>query len=119
MIDKGVCDKGFNYNLSNCECECDKSCDIREYLDDENCKCRKKLVHKLIEECIESIDEVEIAGENEQKNKCRCCTLYIVLFSIVFTICIGIAIYFFHSHWYLKEDDTRFMLDTRTETTIF
>ena len=28
--DKGVCDKGFIWNLSNCECECDKSCDIRE-----------------------------------------------------------------------------------------
>ena len=37
--DKGcVCHKGFIYNPSNCECECDKSCDIGEYLDYENCK---------------------------------------------------------------------------------
>ena len=28
--------------IVNCECECDKSCDIGEYLDHENCKCRKK-----------------------------------------------------------------------------
>ena len=33
---------GFIWNPSNCECECDKSCDIGEYLDYENCRCRKK-----------------------------------------------------------------------------
>ena len=36
-------------NPSNCECECDKSCDVGEYLHYENCKCRKKLVDKLID----------------------------------------------------------------------
>ena len=24
LIDKGICDKGFNWIHSNCECECDK-----------------------------------------------------------------------------------------------
>ena len=41
MIGKGRCDKGFICNYSNCECGCDKSCDIEQYLDCENCKCRK------------------------------------------------------------------------------
>ena len=41
MIDKGVCDKRFIWDPSNCECECNKSCDIGEYLDHENCKCKK------------------------------------------------------------------------------
>ena len=42
LIDKVVCNKGFIvWNPSNCECECDKSCDIGEYLDYENCKCTK------------------------------------------------------------------------------
>ena len=41
LIDKGVCDKEFIWNPSNCECECDKSCNIGEYLDHENCKCKK------------------------------------------------------------------------------
>ena len=71
MIDKGVCDKGFIWNQSNCECECDKSCDIGEYLDYENCKCRKKLVDKLVEECTETNNEVKLAkitpAENENK----------------------------------------------------
>ena len=97
----------------------DKFCDIGEYLDYENCKCRKKLFDKLVEECTKSIDEVEIAGENEHKNKCSSCILYIVLFSIIFTISIGIAIYFVYSQWYIKNEDARFMLDTRSETTIY
>ena len=73
MIDKGICDKGFTWNLSNCECEFDKSCDVGEYLDYPNCKCRKKLVDKLVEESTENIDEVKIARMAlfEHGNKCK------------------------------------------------
>ena len=35
---------------------CDKLCDIGEYLDYKNCKRRKKLLHKLIEESNENTD---------------------------------------------------------------
>ena len=42
LIDKGVCDEGFIWNLSNCECECDKSCNIDQYLDYSDCNCKKK-----------------------------------------------------------------------------
>ena len=56
LIDKGMCDKGIIWNPSNCECEYDKSCDAGEYLYYKNCKCRSKLVDKLVEECIENID---------------------------------------------------------------
>ena len=94
LIDKGICDKGFIWNPSNCEYECDKSCDIGKYLDYENCKCRKKLVDKLTEECTENIDEVKIASENKHKNKCSSCTIYIVLFSIIFAINFEISAYF-------------------------
>ena len=54
-----MCDKGFIWNPSNCECECDKSCDIEEYLDYKNCKCKKKIIDKLAEECSENIYENE------------------------------------------------------------
>ena len=37
LIDKGVCNERFIWNPSNCECECDKSCDAGEYLYYENC----------------------------------------------------------------------------------
>ena len=33
LNDKGVCDKGYVFNPSNFDCECDKSCNIGEYLD--------------------------------------------------------------------------------------
>ena len=42
LIDKGVCGKGFIWNFSNCERESDKSCNVGEYLDYENRKCRQK-----------------------------------------------------------------------------
>ena len=90
MIDKGVWDKGYIWNPSNCECECDKSCDVGEYLGYESCKCRKRLIDKLVEQCNEIFEEVEIIG----KNKCSACVLYVVLFSIFSTINVGIATYF-------------------------
>ena len=90
-----MCDKGFIWNPSNCECECDKSRDVGEYLDYENCKCRKKLVDKLVEACTETVEEVKIAeNENENTHKCNSYMLYIVLFSILFTVNIGICTYF-------------------------
>ena len=92
LIDKGVCDEGYIWNSSNCECECDKSCHFGEYLDYENCKCKKRLVDKLVEECNEIVEEAKIVGEN--KNECSFCVLYIVLFSIIFTISVRIAPYF-------------------------
>ena len=61
LIDKGVCDKGFIWNPSNCECECDKSCDVGEYLDYKSRKYRKKVVDKLVEECPEIVEEEKIA----------------------------------------------------------
>ena len=88
-----MCDKGFIWNPSNCECKCDESCDIDEYLDYENCKCRKKLVDKLVEEYTENIKQTKLL-ENEHKNECSSCIAYIVLFSLSFTISIGIAAYF-------------------------
>ena len=99
LIDKGVCDKGFIWNPNSCECGYDKSCDIGEYLDYENCKWKKKLVDKLVEECTENFEEkklakITLAEEGKNKHKYSSCTLYIVLFSTIFTINIGIGTYF-------------------------
>ena len=94
MIDKGICDKGFIWNPSNCECECDKSCDVGEYLDYKNCKCRKKLVDKLVEKCSKNIDgnEMTYTGTlNNYERVCESCTIYIVLFVIALLIIIIIS----------------------------
>ena len=86
MIDNGVCNIGFISNPSNCKCECDKPCDVGEYLDYENDKCKKNLIDKLAEECNENIDEVKITEIAQDENKCSSCITYIVLFSIFFLI---------------------------------
>ena len=59
LIYKGVCDKGFIWNPSNCQCECDKSCNVGEYLDYSDCKCKKKLIDPLIEECTEQSTKLQ------------------------------------------------------------
>ena len=102
LIDKGVCDKGFIFNPSNCECQCDKSCGIGEYLDYSNCKCRKKLVDPLIEECTKNIDIVTI--DDEDKSSFSIVYIVcIVLFYIILVICIGVGIYFVYDRFYLKK----------------
>ena len=72
-----------------------------EYLDYKKCKCRKKLVDKLVKEWNETAEEVKIVGKNE--DKCSSCILYIVLFSIIFITNIGIATYFVY-HKYMNRN---------------
>ena len=56
LIDNWKCDKGFIWNPSNCECVCDQLFDVEDNLDHKNCKYRKRLIYKLVEECSENID---------------------------------------------------------------
>ena len=90
------------WNPSNCDCDCDKLCDIGQYLDYKNCKCRKKKVDKLVEECRENIDENEMIY-NDYRNVCNSCTIYIVLFAILLIISISISSALIYFHWYLKK----------------
>ena len=83
LIDKGVCDKGFIWNSSNCEREREKNCDIGQYLDYKKSKCRKKLADKLIDECTETINETKLTNitftKNEHNYEYGSCMVYIVL----------------------------------------
>ena len=98
-----MCDKGFIWKPSNYECECNKVCDVGEYLDYVNCKCRKKLVDKLVDECTETVEEVKLAkitlAENESANKYSSCTVYIELMIVVFIIFTGITAYLVDYNW--------------------
>ena len=107
MIDKGMCDKDFIWNSSNCNCECDELFDIWEYLDYENCKCRKKLIDKLVQECSENIDGNEMISNstlNDYKNICNFCTICILLFVIIFLRIISISSAIIYFYWYLQSD---------------
>ena len=102
---------------------------VNEYLDYENCKCRKELVDKLIDECTETIEEVKLAKitpmeqhstENQNENKYSSCKVYIVLMIVVFTICIGITIYFVYYNWFLiKNNVSCIKFNTHEETKIW
>ena len=50
------------------------------------------MVNKLIDKCNETIDVVKIVSKS--KTKCNSGILYIVLFSIFFSINVGIGAYF-------------------------
>ena len=79
---------------------------VKEYLDSKNCRYRKKLVDKLVEECTENLDEVKIAGTAliERRNECKSsCTIYVILIAITFTISIGIGTYFIY-YKYMNHD---------------
>ena len=72
-----------------------------------NCKYRKRLIDKLVDECTENIEETRLvektSAKNENNHKCSSCTLYIALFSVIFTINIGVGTYFAYFHWYIKK----------------
>ena len=124
LIDKGVCDEGYIWNPSNCECECDKSCAIGKYLDYENCKCEKRLIDKLVDECTGTVEEkkptIIILAENENSYKCISCIMYTVLFWIFFTINTGgIGAYFVYFYWYLKKDSPYIDFNTHKERMIY
>ena len=113
-----MCDKGFTWNPSNCECECDKACDVGEYWDYENFKCRKKLDDQIVDECTETVEKRKLAKttltDNENSYKCSSCTLYTALFSTIFTINVEIATYYGYSQCYIKKDAPHVDFNTRT-----
>ena len=114
MIDTGICDKVFIWNPSNCEFQCDKLCDIGEYLDYKNCKWRKSLVDKLVEKCSENIDGIKRIYNctlnaiplNDYGKVYNSCAVYIVLLIMFFIIRISINSVFIYFHCYLKTSYT-------------
>ena len=102
LTNKLVCDKGYIWNPSTCSCECDKLCDVGQYLDYKNCICRKSIVDKLVEECINVVDG-DILYNNTlsiDPNDCPSRTSYIVLFSVFLLINVIVRSTFIYFYWY-------------------
>ena len=59
------CAKGYMWNPSTCECQCDKWCKQGQYLDHKNCVCKNKLIGRVIEECTSVINETMINNNNK------------------------------------------------------
>ena len=101
MIDNGRSDKGYIKSPSNCECKCDKLCDVGVYLDYKNCKCRKRLIDELVEECIENIDGNKMIYNSTLNDYVKICSfstvyiVYIVCHSLMIIV-INSAYFYFH-----------------------
>ena len=66
---------------------------------------QKKLTDKLIDECIETIEETKLVNitfnENENNYEHNSCRVYIVLMIIVLTIFTVIIVYLIYYNWSL------------------
>ena len=96
LTDKRTYDK--DRSPSNCACECDESCGIGEYLDYKSCRCRKKIIDKLGEQCSENIDgnemlynkTLDVIPSSDNKT-CDSCVAYITKFTVFLIISISMV----------------------------
>ena len=64
------------------------------------------------------MEETGLVEITSNEYKCSSCTLYILLFSIIVIVKIGIDSYFLYFHWYFKKDVACVKFGDRTQTTI-
>ena len=92
---KEVWDSEFIWNPSVFICECNKYCDMYEYLDHKNCICRGKMAESLTEKWEKNINETldVISSSDNYKKTYDSCVVYIVLISVFLLINISMVIY--------------------------
>ena len=77
------CDKGYTWNPSTCECQCDMWCKPGQYLDFKKCVCKNKLIGKVISECTSLINETIMNNEKNIANDDTITNIFIGLFSVL------------------------------------
>ena len=91
-------------------------------LDYANCKCRKRLIDKLVEKCGENIHEKELHSNeiNDYEKVCSSFSVYIVFLVMFFILSISVSSIFVYFHWYLKKINTSVTnINPSTETVIY
>ena len=88
------CTKGYTWNPSTCECQCDTWCKPGQYLDHKSCICKNELIGRVTEECTSVINETMI---NKKDNITNNNNTYLILF-IVFLI--GFIVFLIGSIYY-------------------
>lgn len=84
-----------------CDCECNEACITDEYLDIENCSCKKywfgKLVlaleHEIINKMETSLDDKKVTRE---KNNCLTHMICIIITCLLLSIFIFVSCYFYY-----------------------
>ena len=77
------CTKGYTWNPSTCECQCDTLCTPGQYLDHKNCIYENKLIGRVIAESTSIINESMINNKDNKNNNNTITNIFIGLFSVV------------------------------------
>ena len=80
------CTKGYTWNPSTCECQCDMWCKPGQYLDHKNCICKNKLIGRVIEECTSVINETMINNNKDNITNNNTSLILFIVFLIGFII---------------------------------
>ena len=96
MVD---CDKGYTWNPSTCECQCDIWCKPGQYLDHKNCICKNKLIGRVIEECTSVINETMINNKDSGNNN-TLCNVFNGLFSVLLLVGVIYFCVFAYFKWF-------------------
>ena len=99
LINKLACNKGYIWNPSTCSCECDQLGDVGQYLDYQNCVCRKSLIDKMVKERTSVVEEdIETSL---MLADCPSQVPYIVLFIVflLISVIIGSVFLYYYRNW--------------------
>ena len=97
------CTKGLTWNPSTCKCQCDKWCKPGQYLDNNNCICKNKLIGRVIEECTSVINETMINNKDNITTNNTYLILFIVFLIGFIMFLIGFIYYYRRSNFDRKK----------------
>ena len=89
------CTKGYTWNPSTCECQCDTWCKLGQYLDHKTCVCKNKLIGRVIEECISVKNETMINNKDNITNDNNTYLILFIVFLIGFLVFLIVFIYYY------------------------
>ena len=93
------CAKGYTWNPSTCECQCDAWCKQEQYLDHKNCICKNKLIGRVIEEWTSVINETMINNNKDNKTNNNTYLILFIIFLIGFIVfLIGFIYYYYRNN---------------------
>ena len=90
--------KGYTWNPSTCECQCDKLCKPGQYLDHKNCICKNKLIGRVIEKCTSVVNETMINNNKDNITTNNTCLILFIVFLIGFVVFLIGFIYYYYYH---------------------
>ena len=94
------CTKGYTWNPSTCECQCDMWCKPGQYLDHKNCVCKNKLIGRITEESTNVINETMINNKDNIANDNTITNIFIGLFLVLLFVGIVCFCVFAYFKWF-------------------